>query len=275
MGPDFQMDGLSFAVTGTGADTRSAWILSSILTSSLMLRRGKSSPFLPIPGRSPRGKKPPISNRNLEHDADHANGPGRSAEMGLQRHLGAGRLGMSQQGLSSISLSTSARRFSSHLAIPSTPSSSWTSASKIFHMGPRQHGHATGDGFSRILSTVRQKAFSDHGYIRQRGPVPQFPLSYPRCNKHDPSGFLESRHQSAARTASPGPPVPAPRHGGVPHAWARSGEAPALRAASAIRTSSPSCVLAASTTGLPRFSLSKMEANSALVSLRSAICWSN
>ena len=52
-------------------------------------------------------------------------------------------------------------------------------------------------------------------------------------------------------------------------------QAPALRAASAIRTSSPSCVLAASTTGLPRFSLSKMEANSALASLRSAICWSN
>ena len=25
------------------------------------------------------------------HDADHANGPGGSAEMGLQRHLGAGR----------------------------------------------------------------------------------------------------------------------------------------------------------------------------------------
>ena len=42
-------------------------------------------------------------------------------------------------------------------------------------MRPRQHGHTTGDGFSRILSTVRQKAFSDHGYIRQSGPVPQFP----------------------------------------------------------------------------------------------------
>ena len=100
MGPDFQMDGLSFAVTGTGGRYQIGVDTFQHFDIIIDAPQGEVFALPPHSRPEPQGQKsPPISNRNLEHDADHANGPGRSAEMGLQRHLGAGRLGMSQAGV--------------------------------------------------------------------------------------------------------------------------------------------------------------------------------
>ena len=42
-------------------------------------------------------------------------------------------------------------------------------------MRPRQHGHAAGNGFCRILSAVRQETLADHGHVGQGRPILQLP----------------------------------------------------------------------------------------------------